>query len=379
MDHLTIVHVSTQRGWRGGEEQARLLVQGLVMRGHRCVALARSGGAFAGKMNASGCEVFEFAGNGRGLRALWLMRSRLREIKPDVIHFHDPHAISSAGLAAWRLPIRARIAARRVDFPIRSTWRYRWLTDRVIAVSNAVAKVCQNCGLDPAKLRVVHDGVDPSRGRSGDRQRGRRNLELADDAIALLCVAMLTDHKGHTYLLKAMSRVLAQIPQVQLILAGDGELQASLTAEAQSLGISHAVTFLGFRSDVPDLLKAADLFVMPSHLEGLCSSLIDVMFTRLPIVATTAGGIPELLGAHELDGEPVARLVPPRDPAALAEAIIASLKNPKALQSQIDRAEHRAARFFTADHAVEKTLQIYSEMLQTAWPISSIAAKPRAA
>ena len=363
MKRLTTIHVSTQRGWHGGEGQARLLVRGLTARGHRCVIFARDGGAFVERMGSEGFEVERIAGSGRGIRAMLHTRRLLRALRPDVIHFHDPHALSGAGLAAWRLPIAARIASRRVDFPIRSTWRYLHLADRIICVSQAVADVCLGCGLDASQVRLVHSGVEPARGRSGDRQRGRKSLGLSDDVIALVCVATLTDHKGHTYLLRAMPAVLKQFPRAQLLLAGDGDLRGALEAEAKSLGIVESVQFLGYRTDVPDLLKAADLFVMPSHMEGLCTSLLDVVFARAPIVACAAGGIPEILGQHAIDGPPVGRLVAPSDPAALAQGIVDSLTNPAELRARIDRAERRAERFFTADRMVENTLAVYREVL----------------
>lgn len=363
MQPLTTIHVSTERGWHGGEEQARLLVQGLAARGHRCVIFARAGGAFAERLECEGFQVLRVAGNGRGPKALWQARRWLRVLQPDVLHCHDSHALGGAGLAAWRLPIPARVVARRVDFPIRSAWRYRRLADRVITVSDAVADVCRASGLDSSALRVVHDGVDPCRGRSGDRRRGRESLALSDDQPLLLCVATLTDHKGHTSLLQAMPKVLAQIPEARLVLAGDGELREPLEAQARCLKITDAVKFLGYRHDVPDLLQAADLFVMPSHLEGLCSTLIDAMFARVPIVATTAGGIPEVLGCNPAGDLPVAMLVPPRDSTALANAMINALTNLPTLREMADRAELRAEKQFTAQRMVEDTLAVYREVL----------------
>jgi glycosyltransferase involved in cell wall biosynthesis len=169
---LITVHVSTQHSWHAGEEQARLLIEGLSARGHRSVIMARRGGALAARMQAAGFEVFEFAGSGRGPQAIWQVRRALEQLRPDVIHFHDTDALSGAGLGAWRLPIGARIAARRVDVPVQSVWRYRHLTDRVIAVSQAVADVCRTVGLVGRKVQVVHDGGDPGQIRGGDRRLG---------------------------------------------------------------------------------------------------------------------------------------------------------------------------------------------------------------
>ncbi len=364
MTALTIVHISTQRGWHGGEEQARLLCNGLRNRGHRNVIFARRDGRFAVRMQAEGFEVYPLPGGGRGPRAIWTMRRQFRRLVPQVVHFHDPHALSGGGIATYGLSQIAKIMARRVDFPIRSTWRYRLFVDRVIAVSSAVRKICISSGIEEAKVGVVLDGVDPQRAKSGNRVRGRESLGLKEDDLLLLTVATLTDHKGHTFLLQGLPQILKSLPRkrIQLALAGDGELRDSLEAEAKQLGVESHVRFLGFRDDVPDLLKAADVFVLPSHMEGLCSTLIDVMIAETPIVSTFAGGIPDLLDRRG-DEPAVAILVPPKDPLAIAVSIVSLVQQPDMARELIDAAAHRAAGNFTDDQMVEGTLAVYREVL----------------
>lgn len=360
---MTVALVSTQRGWHGGEEQARLLALGLRQQGDRCVFLARRGGALAERMAGEGFEVCPFRGGGRSPAAWWPIRRHLRRIRPDVLHYNDSHAMMSAGLAALGLRIPARIGARRLDFPLRSPRAYRWFCDRVVCVSRAVERVCAAGGVPAAMLQVVHDGVDPARVRSGDRRRGRQSLGLSDDQVLLLTVATLTDHKGHRYLLDALPTVIQKVPHVVVALAGDGELRETLERQAEQLGIQPHVCFLGYRHDVPDLIHAADLFVLPSHLEGLCSTLIDVMLTGRTIVTTTAGGIPDLVGDDNTGEAPVAWTVPPRDAPALAEAILRALSSPGECAVMQQRARHRAERRFTADHMVEATMAVYREAL----------------
>lgn len=359
----TVALVSTQRRWHGGEEQARLLAEGLRRRGCRCAIFARRGGAFAERMRTAGFTTLEFPGGGRGFAALQFMRRELRRLRPDVLHYNDAHAVRGAGLASLGLRIPAKIAARRVDFPIRSSWAYRWFCHRMICVSREVARVCRARGIPEGMLRVVPDGVDPNRLRSGERQRGRVSLGLTDRQTLLLTVATLTDHKGHRFLLEALPSILRQRPDVILALAGDGELREPLERQAERLGIASHVRFLGYRSDIPDLILASDLFVLPSHMEGLCSTLIDVMLAERTIVTTTAGGIPDLVGAESPEGGPVAWLAPPRDPQALAQTILAALDSPQACEVMRKRACQRAERHFTADHMVEATLAIYRETL----------------
>ena len=144
-------------------------------------------------------------------------------------------------------------------------------------------------------------------------------------------------------------------------LAGDGELRKALEQQAEQLGVRPNVRFLGFRNDVYDLIHAADVFVLPSHLEGLCSTLIDVMLAGRTIVTTTAGGIPELVGADSPGGSPMAWMAPPRNPKALADAILRALASPEECAQMRQHARRRVHKRFTADCMVEGTLAVYRE------------------
>jgi len=360
---LTVAFFSSARAYGGGEEQLRLLAAGLRYRGTTCVVFARKDGPLAGRLQAEGFEVTPLVGRGLGLRTLWKTRQRLRRLRPNVLHYNDSHAMSAGGLAALGLSVPVRIVARRTVFPLRSAFHYRLLADRVICVSQAAAEVCRTGGLPPGMLRVVYDGVDAARVASGDRRRGRDALGILDTQVLLLCVAQLTDCKGHTYLVEALPEVLRNRPEVIAVMAGDGELRGRLESQARSLGIDRQVRFVGYRRDVPDLIQAADLFVLPSHTEALGSTLIDAMLAGRPIVTTTAGGIPELTGIGNRPGERLAWTVPPRDCRALAAAILAALDSPRERQERSDLARCRAEELFTAERMVEGTLQVYMELL----------------
>jgi glycosyltransferase involved in cell wall biosynthesis len=360
---MRIAHISTQRGWGGGEQQASLLVEGLARRGHEPLILARQDGEFAKRMAAAGMTSATFAGGGRSLWAMWQIRRQLALWQPDAVHFHDPHALSGAGLACCRLPIPVRIASRKVSFPIRSGWRYTRFADRVICVSQAVRQSCLASGMPAERLRVVYDGVDPALALSGDRDRGRASLGASPSDLVLLSIGSLTETKGHSYLLAALPAVLSAHPNVRLVLAGDGPLRGTLERQAAELGLGGAVKFLGYRRDVPDLVQAADLFVLPSLAEGMCSTLVDVMLAGRPIVACNVGGVPEVLGAGDWCAEPVGRLVAPRDVSGLAGAICESLAGSADIADRLTRARERALQHFTADRMVEETLALYQEVL----------------
>lgn len=356
--HVTIA--STQSLWHGGEKQAALLAEGIQRHGHRCTILARDGGEFARRLQGN-LDVRTFSNRGRSPRALRDIRRTLRELKPDVLHSNDAHALTAVGVAGLGLRIPVRVVARRVDFPLRSVSRYRLLANGLICVSTSVAGICAAAGIPESNLHVVHDGVEPAFAESGISEVGRESLELAENDRLLLTVAKLTDHKGHRYLLEAMPQLLRRHPKALLALAGDGELRSDLEAQARRLGVENRIRFLGYRRDVAHLLAAADVVVQPSHMEGLCSSLIDAMLAAKPIVATRAGGIPDLLGSRS--NEPaVAWQIPTKSPEAICDAVDAVLRDPETARHRGALARERALERFTAEQMVERTLTVYARI-----------------
>ena len=148
-------------------------------------------------------------------------------------------------------------------------------------------------------LDVVYDGVDPLRVDAGNRRRGRGLMGVSDDRPILLCIANLNPGKGHTYLLQAMPHILRASPPraARRLRRRTGRREVDEASGTNSESIS-PLLWLGHRHDIQDLIQAADLFAMPSLNEGLCSTLIDVMFAGVPIVSTSAGGHPRAAPAR---------------------------------------------------------------------------------
>lgn len=313
-------------------------------------------------MRAAGFETQTFAGSGHSPAALLHLRLGFQERPVDVLHANDPHALTAAGLASRGIRIPVRIAARRVAFKPRTPLAYRWLADHVICVSGAARRRCLDAGIPEGRISVVYDGVDPNRIVTASRARGRRILELAPETPALLSVAALEECKGHRTLIEAFVSVLAAFPRARLVLAGAGSRQTALRALARRRGVDSQLDWLGHRSDVPDLIAAADVLVLASTTEGLGSSLIEAMLAARAIVATRVGGVPELLGTRPLEPE-LAWLVPPNDPQAIAQAIISALRDPLEAAARGRRARARARHSFLAARMVKETLEVYQQVL----------------
>ncbi|HEX6738012.1 MAG TPA: glycosyltransferase [Vicinamibacteria bacterium] len=357
---MRVLHVDSARSWRGGQNQVLLAARGMAARGHQVALACQQGGVLEGRARQTGLEVagLRFQGDLSPGAVLPLARL-LKRFRPDVVQLHDPHAVS-AGLLAARLRPGARLlATRRVDFPLRgwlSRAKYR-ACGRVVAVSRAIAAVLAAAGLSPARLSVVYEGV-PDRAPQGGGRAALQALGVPAGAPLVGNIAALTDHKDHPTLLAAAATVVAQRPEVRFVIVGDGEggARATLEARARALGLEGRCLFLGFRDDLDALLPAFDVFCLSSHMEGLGTSLLDAMAFARPVVATRAGGIPEAVE----DGV-TGRLVPVRDPAALAAGLLEALADPARAAAWGRAGRARYQERFTADRMVESSLAVYAE------------------
>jgi glycosyltransferase involved in cell wall biosynthesis len=186
-----------------------------------------------------------------------------------------------------------------------------------------------------------------------DGEEIKREFEL-EGRLIIGTIGHLTDHKGHRFLLEAMHPVIEKHPEVCLVIVGDGELRDDLMERARFLEIDRNVVFTGFREDVSSLIRAFDLYVQPSRLEGLCTTLFDVMLREVPVIATIAGGIPEAL-----DHGKYGILVPPDNPEALAKAIIEAIEKPELRSKLTEGGAEWVRNRFSADSMVDNTLIVY--------------------
>jgi glycosyltransferase involved in cell wall biosynthesis len=230
-----------------------------------------------------------------------------------------------------------------------------------VSVSEAIRRMVeQDRHVPRSKTRTIRYGVDVRKFRPSSGAAVRGALGIPSDRLVLGTVARLTEQKGHTFLIRAVPAVVSRFPNVTFLFAGDGPLRERLEAEAGSLGILKAVRFLGFRSDVAELLSCLDAFVLPSLYEGLPNVVLEAMACGKPVVATAVDGTPEAVK----DGV-TGLLVPPRDPGALAEAILRLARNPGLRRSMGAAARQKVLSEHRLEGQVEAFHALYSALLQT--------------
>lgn len=317
---MRILQVDSGREWRGGQNQVRLLCRELdrhpdvelVLATKRDSELARRAAADGTTVQGATWEI------GLDPRAWWHLRRTIAAFQPDVIHVHDSHALMLATTVQMG---RVIVATRRVDFRIGrfGSWRR---PDRIIAVSEAVKRVLVADGIAPDAVAVVADGIDPDEVRRAAAQpldiRGQ--LGIAAGAPLAVNAAALVDHKDQRTLVRAAQYARTLRPDLHWVIAGEGELRASLTAEIAKLDLNDRVHLVGHIDAIDALIGQAGVFVMSSKEEGLGSVILNALALGRPVVATAGGGIPEIL--------PPEALVPVGDADALARKVVAALDRP---------------------------------------------------
>jgi glycosyltransferase involved in cell wall biosynthesis len=360
------LHIDTARTWRGGQNQVLLTVLGLRARGHRTVLVAHPEGELA-RRASEGHDLVRLApAHEVDFAAGFRLARVIRDLSPDLIHAHDPHAVSMASMALSTISDRrspALVIARRVDFHLKrnafSRWKYKQV-DAAICSSNAIRGMVIEDGIPESSAFTVYEGVQVDRIQALPAADVCKELWLPPGSPTVGNIGALVPHKGQRHLVDAAPEIVRAIPDTHVLIFGEGELRAALTRQIKHLGLEHRVSLVGFRPDILSLLKGLDLFVMSSITEGLGTSILDAMAASRAVVGTTAGGIPEAV-EHGVTG----LLVPPHNPDALAEAILTLLRDADRRRRFGEAGLARVRAMFNVDRMVEETLAVYERVAGT--------------
>lgn len=359
------LHVDTARSWRGGQNQVLLTVLGLRAAGHRAALVAHPAGELRRRAE-EGLELFAIAPRSEmDLSAAWKFSRLVKQLRPDVVHAHDPHAVAMAalGLSMSTESSKPRlVASRRVDFHLKShalsRWKYRQV-ERFICASEAIRQMLVGDGVPAALTITVHEGIDAEHVAAAPAADLHGEFWLPHHAPIVGNVAALVPHKGQRHLIEAAALVVRAVPDARFVIAGEGELRPSLERLIRERRLEKHVFLAGFRPDVLSVHKAFDIFAMSSLTEGLGTSVLDAMACAKPVVATTAGGIPEAV-VDAVTG----LLVAPRDDGAMARALVTLLTDESARQRMGAAGLQRVREEFSVETMVRETLGVYEAVLR---------------
>jgi glycosyltransferase involved in cell wall biosynthesis len=359
---INVLHVDTERGWRGGERQTLWLARELARRGYGTTVAARSGEPLA--QRAAGEALDVVACNPRSeidVVAAARLRRVIRRRRIALVHAHTAHAVALASLATVGTGVPF-LVARRVDFRLRDNFGTRLKYRRAakfIAVSEAVARVLETSGIARHRIAVVPDGVDVGRRVTPATHYILSEFGIPREAKIAVQVAQLVGHKDPLNFVRAIGHARASVPDLHGLLVGDGPLRGDVEHVIGEMGLEHVVHLAGYRTDADSLLAAANVAVLSSREEGMGSVLLDALVLGRPIAATRAGGIPEVVGND------CGILAPVEDPAALGDAI-ARIANDPALAARLGAQGRMRAAHFSVERMTDRTIEVYDAVLAAA-------------
>lgn len=382
---MIVLHTNFLKGWGGQSNRVLTEAAGVAAKGHRVVVASPPKSQLAARTEAtasalgiatlSADESIRFVGGFRWgvLNDVFAMKHLLLTLAPDILHLHGGRDSWTAAAALALLPRTAKrprvIRTKHNVFPVSrhpaNRWFYARRCDMLVGLSQAIVRQLSEIpGVDPARIRRIPSAVDLARFDTPPPDPARRaalraELGIAPGDTVVAMTGRLRPEKGHATLIAAAPAILAARPDVRFLLLGSGSSRGSLESDlARDPATAARFTLTGFRDDVPDCLRVADLYVQPSHSEGLGTSVIEAGAARLPIAASDTGGIPDVV-AHGETG----LLFPVGDAPALAAAVLRLLSNPGEAARYGAAARARAFDEFATGPLVERTLAAYEECL----------------
>lgn len=349
----------------GAEKQMVLLAKGLPRDRFQVeVAALTRLGPLAGELEAAGIPV-SLLGKRHKLdpfvlgRLVRFLKAGSFDVLQTWIYAADTYGRVAARLAKVPVVVTSEMAVDlwksktelRVDRALA-----RW-TDRVVGNSDAVVRFYREAGIPAAKLAMIPSGIVPEPPPAVDGAEVRRSLGLEPGTPLVLFVGRLAAQKAVEDLLAAADLLHHIRPQVRYLIVGDGPLRGRLEEQTRGLHLGGVVHFLGHREDVPRLMAACDLLVLPSLYEGLPNVVLEAMVAGKPVVATDAPGTTEVV----VDGE-TGLLVPRRRPARLAQALRSVLDDRTLAQSLGEAGRRRAGSAFAADPMIDRFARLYEDI-----------------
>ncbi len=358
------MHITSPKTWRGGEQQLIYLVEELNKLGVWQIILCPFNSSvhqYCLKNHIN--HVTYYKGFSTNPMVAFKVSHICKRESVELVHVHDSHAhnfaILSTVLSKNDVPI---IVSRRVDFPINggpvSMFKYNHpRISKIVCVSNAIRDVMKSSIDDEQKLAVVHSGVDLEKFNRPLSSSLRKEFEISDQTLLVGNVAALAPHKDYPTFIRTAKRIIEQGFDVKFLAIGEGPSRKDVENCIAENGMEKHIIITGFRNDIIDILPQFDVFLITSSTEGLGTSILDAQVAGVPIVATAAGGIVEIVH-HEKNGL-VAKV---GDDVKLAEFLVRYIKDSSFRQSMADAAKQIVLAFSKAETA-RKTHEIYQEVL----------------
>ncbi|MCK4980244.1 MAG: glycosyltransferase family 4 protein [Candidatus Delongbacteria bacterium] len=365
MKNIKVLHIDTEMGWRGGQQQAVYLFENLLQKEYSTEFVCKPGSKLSNYFKNNDLPHIEVKmRNELDLISAYKIAKYCRSNKYSILHLHSAHAHSIGLLTKLFYGKLKIIGVRRVDFKIKDNFISKLkysskLVNKIVCISKEIKKVMLTCNIPSDKLTVIHSGVDIHKfDEIISNDQIREQYKISKKGIIIGTVAALVGHKDYPNLLKTASLVLEKKNNVWFIAVGDGKDETEIKSLHNKLKLDDKFIFAGYKKNIGEYLKSFDIFVLASKQEGLGTSILDAQSIGLPIVATKAGGIPEMF-QDNMNGI----LVEPQSPEKFAKALIDLIDNENK-RITLGKNAKESVKIFDIRLTVKKNIQLYEELLE---------------
>jgi len=363
---MKILHFSSAKTWRGGEQQIIYLFEELQQKQLQQWIFCVKGSALANYCQQQNIPHFTYQKRFSINPLVGLQLKKLsHQLAIDLIHLHDAHSHTFGYISAILGNKTPFVLSRRVDFPVKNNWfsyqKYNHPSiKKIISVSHNVQQILAPAIQDSTKLQVIHSGIDTTRFNFTNQQILRQAYNISENTIIIANVAAIAPHKDYFTFVDTAAILLKESPNLTFrffIIGADGGEAASIRKYIETKKIANHVILTGFRKDMAQILPEVAIFLFTSKEEGLGTSVVDALACGIPVVATNAGGVPEIIQ----DGEN-GFLAPIRNARLLAKKVNYLLANPSIVEQFIKNGKKTALQFSKSIMA-SKTLVVYKNII----------------
>jgi len=363
---MKVLHLSSEPTWRGGEQQIIYLVEETRKLGVEAIVGCRVGSAVEKycKVNNLPFVSLPFKSAYDISTAIKVMRYCKQEcIELIQTHTSKSHTIAViAGLLGLSTP---QILTRRVDFPIKDNWFSRFKYNyakiiRIICISTTIREMIEVDVQVKSKLRTIHSGVDVNKFQQFLKSDWlRKNHEIDSETTIIGNTSAISEQKDYFTFVKVAANLVRSEKNVHFFIIGDGPYRGKIEDFVNEMGLAEHITFTGFVKNISEVLPSLDIFLFTSQTEGLGTSVLDAMAAQVPIVATAAGGVSEMI-EHETNG----LLYPVGDVAAISDGVVRFLENPM-LAIAMTKQAIQTVENFSKEKTARLSYDLYKEVLKS--------------
>ena len=361
---MKVLHLSTEKTWRGGEQQIVYLHEQLLEMGIESIVACREHSVMHHYFKNHGLpyQTFPFE-SAYDVKTILAIRQFIRAEKIEILHMHTAkgHTLAVlAGILGVKIPM---VLSRRVDFPVKDNWfsRYKYNYPnirKILCVSDAIRKMLEPDINNPDKLLTIHSGVDPSKYKMRFYSNYlKKKYGLPAESKIIGNTSALADHKDYFTFVNTAQHVLSNYEDVYFFIVGEGPLEPEIREYIVQKNLNEKIIMTGFLSNIIEVLDSFDIFLFTSKTEGLGTSVLDALGMGIPVVATKAGGVPEMI-SHNENG----LLAEVKDANQLSLHLKNLLRNPE-LGKKLAASGRQTIHSFSTEQVAKKTLEVYRSII----------------